>query len=118
VVADDAPISNLLGQVLCEHGYEVDHAQDALVALDRLRDGPPDLIVLDLFMPRMDGWEFLTVTHGTPAWRDVPIVVVTASDRLPTDHRIRAVLKKPFDLTLLTTTIERLLNSPAGELVA
>ena len=87
-------------------------------ALDRLRAGRPDLIILDLFMPRMDGWEFLTVTHTSPEWRDVPVLVVTAADRLPSDRRIRAVLKKPFDLSLLSATVHSLLDRPSAELVS
>jgi CheY-like chemotaxis protein len=118
VVEDEAPIRCLLQQALGEDGHEVDVATDSLNALDRLRSGRPDLIVLDLFMPRMDGWEFLTVTHSSPDWRDVPVLVVTAADRLPSDRRIRAVLKKPFDLSLLSTTVHSLLDKPPAELVS
>ncbi len=110
-------IRNLLQQVLAEAGHEVDSAPDSLSAMDQVRFQAPDLIVLDLFTPRMDGWEFLNVTRTSAACQKVPVVVVTASDQLPSDRRIRAVIKKPFDLSLLTATVDSLLHTPATQLV-
>jgi len=58
----------------------------------------------------MDGWEFLNVGRTVPVWAETPVVVVSASDRLPADRRVRAVLKKPFDLAVLSNAIHSILN--------
>jgi CheY-like chemotaxis protein len=117
IIEDERDIRNLIEQVLVDGGHEVDTAADSLTAMDKLRFQVPDLIILDLFTPRMDGWEFLNVTRGTESCRDVPVLVVTASEQLPGDRRVRAVLKKPFDLSLLTAAVESLLNTPHAELI-
>jgi len=60
----------------------------------------------------MDGWEFLTVCRMVPACVSTPVVVLSAGDRMPVDKRVKAFLKKPFDLAVLTSTVVSLLNGP------
>lgn len=117
IVEDEPTICNLLEQTLTDSGHEVETAPDGLKALDQVRFRPPDLIVLDLMTPRMDGWEFLTVTHTMSGVSHIPVVISTASNQLPNDRRVRAVLKKPLDLSLLTATINSLLQGSPGNLV-
>lgn len=72
VVEDESSIRNLIQQVLTEAGHEVFASADSLTAMDQVRRQAPNLILLDLFTPRMDGLEFLNVTRGLSLCRDVP----------------------------------------------
>jgi CheY-like chemotaxis protein len=88
VVDDDATVRQLLRRMLEPEGYTVVEAENGRAALERLREGSPALILLDLMMPEMDGFEFLTEFRRNEGWRTIPIVVVTAKD-LSRDERER-----------------------------
>jgi CheY-like chemotaxis protein len=80
LVEDDVAIVRSLGDALREDGLEVATAENGRAALDLLRTGlRPVLIVLDLMMPVMDGWDFRHEQLGDPALRDIPVVVITAT---------------------------------------
>src|ERR1700687_4180315 len=83
VVEDDDAIRGLVSEVLRDDGYDVREATNGVEALDRLRDARPDLIVLDLMMPVMDGWAFVEELRRKPGCGAVPIVVTSASHDLP-----------------------------------
>jgi len=68
-------------------GWTVAEAENGRVGLERLAQAPPDLILLDLMMPEVDGFEFLAQMRETPANRDIPVVVVTAADLTDEDRR-------------------------------
>ena len=113
VVDDDEAIRDLLDDVLELEGYESRIASDGEAALAAAADWTPDLIVLDLMMPRMDGWQFREAQRGLPQLRDVPILVVSASQRARDAYHelgAAAVVNKPFDLEELISTIDRLAN--------
>jgi GAF domain-containing protein/CheY-like chemotaxis protein len=80
VVDDDAAVRQLLRRMLEPEGYAVVEAENGRVALERLRDLTPSVVLLDLMMPEMDGFEFVTEFRRHEAWRAIPIVVVTAKD--------------------------------------
>jgi GAF domain-containing protein/CheY-like chemotaxis protein/anti-sigma regulatory factor (Ser/Thr protein kinase) len=80
VVDDDAGLRQLLRRMLEPEGYAVVEARDGREALERLRDVSPSVILLDLMMPEMDGFEFVAEFRRHEAWRAIPIVVVTAKD--------------------------------------
>jgi CheY-like chemotaxis protein len=86
VVDDDADFRALARRMLEREGYAVVEADNGRVALDRLRDATPGVILLDLMMPEMDGFEFADAVRADAAWRSVPIVVITAKDLSPADH--------------------------------
>ena len=88
VVDDDAGLRQLLRRMLEPEGYTVVEAENGRVALERLRDVSPSVILLDLMMPEMDGFEFVAEFRRHEAWRAIPIVVVTARD-LSRDDRER-----------------------------
>src|SRR5919204_2860656 len=117
VVEDDASIRGFVSEVLRDDGYEVSEASNGLEALEALSDGRPDLIVLDLMMPVMDGWTFVEECHRSRACDEVPIVVTSASHDLPrTAERLRSFgvrtcLAKPFDVDGLTALVERYVGS-------
>jgi CheY-like chemotaxis protein/anti-sigma regulatory factor (Ser/Thr protein kinase) len=80
VVDDDAGLRLLLRRMLEPEGYAVVEAENGRAALERLRDVSPSVILLDLMMPEMDGFEFVAEFRRHEAWRAIPIVVVTARD--------------------------------------
>jgi two-component system alkaline phosphatase synthesis response regulator PhoP len=109
VVEDDDAIRTLLVAALRREPFEVDSATDGVAALGLTRDHEYAVIVLDLMMPRLNGFEFLDAFHATiPKPRSV-IFVVTAFDdaqvaKLEAGH-VHAIIRKPFDVTQLVTMI-------------
>jgi two-component system, chemotaxis family, chemotaxis protein CheY len=112
VVEDDEAIRGLVSDVLRDDGYNVREARNGAEALESVRDRRPDLIVLDLMMPVMDGWTFVEECHGQPCCDDVPIVVTSASTDLPRTAEqlrsfgVRSCLAKPFDVDGLLALVE------------
>ena len=80
VVEDDIESRDVLRRFLENDGWKVDQAENGRVALDRLRERQPSVILLDLMMPEMDGFEFVSRLKQDQVWRRIPIVVVTAKD--------------------------------------
>jgi signal transduction histidine kinase/CheY-like chemotaxis protein len=80
VVDDDADARQITRQMLERIGCYVVEAVDGLAALEALEAGYPDLLMLDLMMPRMDGFEVLRRLRNDPSWRSLPVVIVTAKD--------------------------------------
>jgi CheY-like chemotaxis protein len=113
VVEDDDAIRGLVSDLLRDDGYEVRQAANGLEALEQVRQVRPDLIVLDLMMPIMDGWEFVEECRRKPCCQEVPIVVTSASHDLPRTAEklkslgVRTCLAKPFDLDGLLALVER-----------
>ena len=111
VVDDDPSIQGFLAEALADEGYGVRTAANGREALAVLRAWRPDLILLDLMMPEMDGWAFRAEQRLMPGVADVPVIVLSAARDL--DARTRElepaqVFSKPFDLEALLGTIERL----------
>jgi two-component system, chemotaxis family, chemotaxis protein CheY len=111
VVDDDADIREVMSAVLTDEGYRVSTAHDGAAALDRLRHGPrPDLILLDLMMPRMSGWELRAALAEDAALRSIPVVVVSA-DRgagpKVAQLGVAGFLSKPVELEHLLSVVAR-----------
>lgn len=112
VVEDDDDIRDVMQEVLAAEGYRVDVARDGQDALGKLEGGgQPQLILLDMMMPRMDGEAFLKIVRGNPALAASPVVVISGS----TAAREKAValhaeycLVKPFELDELLSVVRRL----------
>jgi CheY-like chemotaxis protein len=88
VVEDDAEIRKLLGRRLEKEGWAVAEAENGRVALERMAENRPELILLDLMMPEMDGFQFLEEVRKQEGWRSIPVVVVTAKDLTPEDRLV------------------------------
>ncbi|MBL8154823.1 MAG: response regulator [Anaerolineae bacterium] len=86
VVDDEPPVREILERTLTNEGWYVRTASDGLNALEAMRQEAPQIILLDLMMPRMDGFQFLTEIRQVEAWKDIPVIVVTAMDLSPDDH--------------------------------
>ena len=112
VVEDEAAIRESLGELLQDEGYEVWFAENGAQALTRLRSGHglPDLIVLDLRMPVMDGWEFRAIQKDDAVLGFIPVIAVSADRSAPAvTISAQAYLQKPLDVSSLLRTIERIL---------
>jgi PAS domain S-box-containing protein len=87
VVEDDPDMRRRLHNMLSEEGWQVDEAENGRIALNRLSDAQPNLILLDLMMPEMDGFEFLAELRNNKQRQAIPVVVVTGADLSEADHR-------------------------------
>jgi hypothetical protein len=118
VVEDDPPTREVVRRSLEKDGWIVSEAENGRVALDSLAHAVPDLIVLDLQMPEMDGFQFVSELRRTGAGRRIPVVVVTAQEVTTEDrerlsgqvHRI--FHKGSFSREELTAEIRRALDAP------
>jgi signal transduction histidine kinase len=116
VVDNDEELRDSLGQVLDERGYEVLFADNGYVALKLLKaEVPPDLIILDLEMPVMDGWQFRVIQKDDPQLGLIPVLAMSA-DASPKAAAVsaQAYLHKPFDSKELTAVVERVLAATKG----
>jgi len=86
VVDDDAAVRHLFRRILEPEGYAVVEAENGRVALERLREVTPSVILLDLMMPEMDGFDFAAELRRHEVWREIPVIVVTARDLSRDDH--------------------------------
>ena len=100
VVDDDPAIRDFLSLALEDEGYSVQTATNGQEALDKVRRDPPDAILLDLMMPTMDGWCFLTARRTLSARCQVPVLVMSAAGGSHMARELGAggFLAKPFDL--------------------
>ncbi len=113
VVDDNTDAADALAQILEYEGYAVATACDGREALQYLRDSPtPDLIVLDLMMPIMNGWELRAELAKVPTFAKVPIVVMTALAQAA-EIEADAIVAKPIDLKSLLHIMDRLLRRSA-----
>ena len=87
VVEDDPAMRDFLRRALEPGGWVVDDAENGQVGLARVEKSRPGLILLDLMMPEMDGFEFITELRRHDEWRSIPVVVITARDLTAEDHR-------------------------------
>jgi len=99
LVEDDADTRAIMCRQLEGTQWTVREAGNGKEALERVREDPPELILLDLMMPEMDGFEFLLELRRVEAWRDIPVVVVSAKDLTEEDRRLlsgdtESILKK------------------------
>jgi two-component system, OmpR family, response regulator MprA len=117
VIEDDEAISDLLRRGLTYEGYQVSVAPDGVTGLRMARDAPPDLVVLDLMLPTLDGLE---VCRRLRAADDVPILVLTArgtvSDRISgLDSGADDYMVKPFSIDELLARVRALLRRKAPQ---
>jgi len=114
VVEDDADILNMVQAALEDEGYEVESAVDGLNALQKVRRMRPDLVVLDLNMPRMGGEDFLYAWRTGVEAPGVPVIVITAASQAlrPQDLGVAAFLHKPFNIDTLLWHVGDLLAIP------
>jgi two-component system response regulator MprA len=108
IVEDDAGVRDVCTEALTDEGYVVYGAADGLAGLAQL-DCVPDVIVLDLMMPRMDGWEFMRRLREIEGHERTPVLVLTASASSGASLAgAQAILRKPFVLEALIRQVSDL----------
>jgi len=115
VVDDNAQNLELLVAYLDSLGCGISTAVDGVVALEEIRDNPPDLILLDIMMPRMSGFEVCRKLKSDPQTRDIPIIMVTALNELGdiergVDSGTDDFITKPVNRLELVTRVRSLLR--------
>ncbi len=103
-----------------EQGYEVIEAYDGREALERLDEMCPDLVILDVAMPRLSGWDVLRIMQSEEDKRDIPVLMLTAKTEDTDKARgwqlgVTWYQTKPFELDELLMVIQRILDATAGE---
>ena len=103
IVEDDADLREMMAQLLALEGYQTAAVANGREALEYLQqENVPNLILLDLMMPVMDGWEFRRHQQANPALAAVPVIVLSALDQSRTAGvNAEAILKKPLDFDRL-----------------
>lgn len=117
VVDDDPDILEALSEILEAEGFEIRRARNGKEALDRLEPDPPQLVLLDLMMPVMDGWEFAQRMRQRPLEiARIPIIVLSADRNVgskASDLGAVGHLAKPFELNDLLELVRRSLEPAA-----
>jgi DNA-binding response OmpR family regulator len=114
VVEDDVALQDMLRFALETEGYAVESAEDGLNALQKVRRAPPDLVILDLNMPRMGGEDFLYAWRTGVEAPGVPVIVITAVSQAirPQDLGVAAFFPKPFSIDTFLWHVRDLLAMP------
>jgi CheY-like chemotaxis protein len=114
-VEDEPEMIDLIRLILGRKGYEVVGAHGGLAAFDVIKESVPDLILLDLMMPDMDGWEVYQQVKADPELNKIPVVVVTAKaqsiDKVLGLHiaKVEDYISKPFSPQELINSVEQVL---------
>jgi CheY-like chemotaxis protein len=107
IVDDDPDLLDVTSFVLEGEGFPVETARDGAEALERLRAGRlPAVVLLDLMMPVMNGYQFLEEVAKDPSLKEIPVVVLTAASLMEVPRALK-VMHKPIDLGLLVKVVER-----------
>jgi signal transduction histidine kinase/DNA-binding response OmpR family regulator len=124
IVEDDEPTREVLRRVLAKQGWLTTEAGNGRIGLQRLSEVEPDVIVLDLMMPEMNGFEFLAHLRENERWRRIPIIVVTAKtltadDRKQLEGSVEFMIKKGgHEVETLLEALNSMLTSPSEPAIA
>jgi signal transduction histidine kinase/DNA-binding response OmpR family regulator len=119
VVDDDPQVADLVRQSLEDEPYQIDVAGDGQAALEAIAERRPDAILLDLLMPRMDGFEFIAALQKDPERRAIPVIVLTAKTlsrqerRALNEHALAVIQKGALDREALMAELKQVLREPA-----
>jgi len=120
IVDDDPTIVQMLSDILTDEGYEVATATQSLRAFDRAKEAQPDLILMDIMMPYLDGLDQIKLFSLDDDLKDVPIIVITAKaralDGIEDLKALRIVdyLYKPFEISDLLDKIKKAMKAKAS----
>ncbi len=117
IADDDTAIADLLTQALAEEGYETFKESQSLRVYDAVREHQPDLILLDLMMPYLDGRDELELLRLSSDTGRIPVIIVTARTEAKQEEEeykklgVVTIVTKPFDLNQLVRLVKRTLGA-------
>ena len=113
VIEDDPALAAMYESALSFAGFDVDVAGDGLTALEDIDEEHPDLVILDLLLPQLDGRTILREVATTPDTRHIPVIIITggAAEGL---SGASAVLHKPFEPATLVAAVEQQFHKAAA----
>jgi CheY-like chemotaxis protein len=119
IIDDDHAVRESVSGLLADEGFSPAGFADGIDALAAVQSGlRPSVILLDISMPRMDGWDFRNAQRADPALKDIPVAVVTASGFSEGTIRLQfgdvPILRKPIHPVELLATVERLCGRTGG----
>jgi DNA-binding response OmpR family regulator len=115
-IEDEPEMIDLIRLILGRRGFEVVGAAGGKEGLEKIRQGPPDLVLLDLMMPDMDGWEVYQQMKADEKTKDIPVIVVTAKaqsiDKVLGLHiaKVDDYIAKPFSPQDLLNSVDKVLG--------
>jgi DNA-binding response OmpR family regulator len=118
-IEDESEMIDLVRLILSRKGYEVIGANGGREGLDAIRQKLPDLVLLDLMMPDMDGWDVYQQMKSVEATRDIPVIVITAKaqsiDKVLGLHiaKVDDYISKPFSPQELVDSVEKVIGQRA-----
>ncbi len=114
IVDDEFDLSGTLRAILEGEGYRAETCANGREALERLRSATPDLVLMDVMMPILSGFEVLRTMRRMQGLEDVPVILMSsaAPGVNPEEYRWQAFLRKPFSLPLLLATVEKVIGKP------
>ncbi len=107
LVDDDSDFRDIIADLLRDEGCRVVEASDGAAALEALQTRVPDLIITDLIMPRMDGWQLFDALQKNSEWSKIPVAVISAFVQSEVEYDVR-VLSKPITLRNLFALLDEL----------
>jgi CheY-like chemotaxis protein len=116
IIDDDDKLRALIARVVRVGGWMPITASNGAIACDVLTVEPhPHVILLDLLMPMVNGWQFRARQLATPAWAHIPVVVLSGAHHVERAMQAAAVIPKPFTFDQVLTTLHHVLaDDPAG----
>ena len=114
VIDDDFAILDMIAELLGYEGYQVVTSSEGSGALAWAKDNPPALILLDLMMPQMSGWQIVAALRAMPQTRAIPVVLLSARRDLPNTAKelgVPVFLEKPFELDELIQVVQQYIPS-------
>ena len=115
-IEDEPEMIDLIRIILNRHGFEVEGADGGKEGLEKIRKNPPDLVLLDLMMPDVDGWEVYQQIKANEKTKDIPVIIVTAKaqniDKVLGLHvaKVDDYLSKPFGPQDLLESVQNVLG--------
>ncbi|VTR92781.1 response regulator : Uncharacterized protein OS=Cystobacter violaceus Cb vi76 GN=Q664_38145 PE=4 SV=1: Response_reg [Gemmata massiliana] len=114
IVDDEFDLTGTLQAILRGEGYAAEVCSDGRETLDRIKASRPDLLLMDVMMPRMSGYEVLKAMKRTPGLDGIPVVLMSAAPLRvkPADYTWAAFLLKPFTLDAVLRAVEEQVGKP------
>jgi len=116
VVDDDEGTRRMMRRLLEKEDWQVIEAEDGEDGIKKIKSQIPKLILLDLMMPKIDGFQFINILRENPAWNDIPVIIVTAKDlddedRQKLNSHVQDIIQKgDYDRQVLLKEMRRLIS--------